>query len=114
MNVYRAILFLTAALLALTTLNALRLPNGYVLLVKSVAMGLARYSAYYHRHKSWLTAAGMLSLALFVAPWNFIQVDTKSGNYISLMVGAVFVRLAINMRPTTSQSNKQNRSSSVP
>jgi hypothetical protein len=86
-------------------------PQRLRIVSKSVAMG---YSAYYHRHKSWLTAAGMLSLALFVAPWNFIQVDTKSGNYISLMVGAVFVRPAINMRPTTSQSNKQNRSSSVP
>ncbi|QKZ13144.1 hypothetical protein [Spirosoma sp. KUDC1026] len=100
MKTYQVLLFITAGLVALTPLNALALPEVCFLLTKSLAMGLALYSAYAHWHESRLTAAGMFFLALFIAPWNPFLFDAAATHYISLMVGATFIRLAINLRPT--------------
>jgi hypothetical protein len=47
MKTYQLLLFITAELLALTSLNTLALPELCLVLTKSMAMGLALYSAYY-------------------------------------------------------------------
>lgn len=103
MNLNRAILLITTALLFLATLSALSLPYGYFIFLRVVVCGVAIYTAI-QVWDSIAPAIALLLVAVVFNPFVPIHFPETTWRIIDLATAGYFLRLVI--KPSTVQKQR--------
>jgi len=98
MRVYPIALFLVAALLFLTTLNVLPLPDELDVMLQVAVPILALYAAFLYRKKSLISSLALLVAAFAFNPFVMPEFDQRTYIIITLAIAAAFIRIGLNLR----------------